>query len=203
MFALSRHRFSEAIEVLREAVHLDPYAPWLHARLAWALHLSGDAFASMTQVQDTLRQFPDHEGANLYASVILAFNGDTARAVQLAHQLTDRLPYFDLATAVHAYTLASAGRGDEARAILERLQWLGRERFLLKAFTPAVYVALGELDAALAELRASDEIRCPWFFQMLADPRLKPLHGRPEFEQMNASLAAIEAEAARSAESEP
>ena len=30
---------------------------------------------------------------------------------------------------------------------------------------------------------------------MLADPRLKPLHGRPEFEQMRGILAKMEAEA--------
>ncbi len=74
----------------------------------------------------------------------------------------------------------------------------GRERFLLRAFTPAVYVALGEPDAALAELRTSNETRCPWFFQMLADPRLKPLQARPEFLEMQAILAGMEAEAARS-----
>jgi hypothetical protein len=33
------------------------------------------------------------------------------------------------------------------------------------------------------------------FFEMLADPRLKPLHGRPEFEQMRGILAKMEAEA--------
>ena len=89
---------------------------------------------------------------------------------------------------VHAYALACAGRKDEARAILERLQWLSRERFLLNSFNPAVHVALGDLDAAIEELRTANETRCPWFFQMLADPRLKPLHGHPEFEQMRAIL---------------
>jgi hypothetical protein len=131
---------------------------------------------------------------------ILAFNGEPARATELAQELEQRVPYFDLATAVHAYALACAGRGDEARIILERLQWLGRERFLLRAFTPAVYLALGEADAALAELRTSEEIRCPWFFQMLADPRLKPLEGQPEFKQMQTILAGMEAEAAREEE---
>jgi hypothetical protein len=110
------------------------------------------------------------------------------------------VPYFDLATAVHAYALACAGQDAEARAILERLQWLGRERFLLRAFSPAAYVALGEPDAALAELRTSNENRCPWFFQMLADPRLKPLEGRPEFEQLKAIAALMEGEADRQAE---
>ena len=60
---------------------------------------------------------------------------------------------------------------------------------------PAVYLALGEPDAALAELRTSNEFRCPWFFQMLADPRLKPLEARPEFLQMRHLLAGMEADA--------
>ena len=45
------------------------------------------------------------------------------------------------------------------------------------------------------ELRTADENRCPWFFQILADPRLKPLKGRPEFAALEASLAAMEADA--------
>jgi predicted Zn-dependent protease len=199
MFALSRHRIGEAIDLLRAAIELDPYSPWLQARLAWALHLACNEGASpsvsVDQVRNTLRQFPEHAGANLYGAMILAFNGEGARAVDVAQELAQRLPYFDLATEVHAYALACAGRGDEARTILERLQWLSRERFLLRAFTPAVYVALGEPDAALAELSISNKIRGPWFFQTLADPRLKPLHARPEFKQMQTLLAAMEAEA--------
>lgn len=209
IFALSRRHFSEAIDLLREAIQLDPYSPVLQARLAWALHLacgpgvtlgenpSVSPSESVDQIRDTLREFPENGATNLYGAVILAFNGEAERATEIAQQLAQRLPYFDLATEVHAYALACAGRGDEAHAILERLQWLGRERFLLRAFTPAVYVALGELDAALAELRTSNEIRCPWFFQMLADPRLKPLHARPEFLEMQAILDGMEAEAAR------
>jgi TolB-like protein/tetratricopeptide (TPR) repeat protein len=197
MFALSRHRFDEAIEMLRAVIQLDPFSPWLHARLAWALHLAGQAAGSVECIRHGLALFPDHEGAHLYGSIILAFNGEAARGTGLARDLAQRLPYFDLATAVHAYALACEGRADEARAILERLQWLSRERFVLSSFTPAVYVALGELDAALAELRASAAARCPWFFQMLADPRLKPLHPRPEFQQMRAVLARMEAAAAQ------
>jgi DNA-binding winged helix-turn-helix (wHTH) protein/tetratricopeptide (TPR) repeat protein len=192
MFALSRHRFPEAIALLRAAIALDPYSPWLQARLGWALHLAGDAAASIEQIQRTLALFPDHPGANLYGSMILAFNGNAARATELARDLAQRLPYFDLATSVHAYALACQGRADEARAILERLQWLSRERFVLNTFTPAVYVALGDPDTALAELRISGETRCPWFFQMLADPRLKPLRGRSEFHRMQTILANME-----------
>lgn len=200
MLALSRHRFADAIFLLREAIDEDPYSPWLQARLAWSLHLAGEAAESVQQARRALHTFPEHEGTSLYGALILAHNGESAQAVQLAHDLEQRLPYFDLATSAYAYTLARAGRCDEAQFILERLQWLGHERFLLKSFLPAVYLELGQPEPALAELRAAEESRCPWFFLMLADPRLKPLHGHPEFESMRSVLPRMEADAAGSAE---
>jgi DNA-binding winged helix-turn-helix (wHTH) protein len=202
MFALSRHRFAEAIELLRAAIRIDPFSPWLQSRLAWALHLASQAAESVECIRHALAQFPEHEGANLYGAMILAFNGEVERATEIAQELAARLPSFDLATAVHAYALACAGRPADARTILERLQWLSRERFVLSSFTPAVYVALGDHDAALAELRNSADARCPWFFQILADPRLKPLHGRPEFDEMRSILTRIEAAAAQDLEAE-
>jgi len=201
-FALSRHRFAEAITLLRAAIQLDPFSSWLHAHLAWALHLAGQATESVEQVHHAIALFPSHQGTSLYGAMILSFNGDPERGVQLAQDLALRVPHFDLASAAHAYALACAGRSGEARAILERLQWLSRERFVLNAFTPAVHVALGDLDAALSELRASADSRSPWFFQMLADPRLKPLHGRPEFQELQAILTRMETAAAENPDPE-
>jgi tetratricopeptide (TPR) repeat protein len=199
MLALSRCRYGDVLDQLGAALALDPYSPWMQARMAWALHLAGESAASVAQIRKAIDLFPEHDGAHLYGAIILAYNGEAAQAAELAKAYGERAPYFDLATAVHAYALARAGRGDEARALLDRLQWLGRERFVMSTFNAAVYVELGEHDAALAALRASCENRCPWFFQTLADPRLKPLHGRPEFENMRGILAAMEAGAEKSA----
>ncbi|MGD0630635.1 MAG: winged helix-turn-helix domain-containing protein [Terracidiphilus sp.] len=200
--ALSRHLFAEAIDLLRAAIEIDPFSSWLHSRLAWAMHLNGQAAASVEQIDQAMRLFPEYEGARFYGVMIAGFNGDTAQAVELADDLVQRQPYFDPASAVQAYALASAGRSAEARAILERLQWLGRERFVLKSFNPAAFVALGDLDAAISELRAANDDRCPWFFQALADPRLKPLHGLPEFEELRAILPGMETAARREAETQ-
>jgi TolB-like protein len=197
MFALSRRQFGEAIEMLRAALRADPFSAWTQARLAWAYHLAGERAASLQAAHATMERFPEHEAAELYGAMILAFNGETARAVELSASLAQRVPYLDPAAAVHAYALAMAGRRDEARVILDRLQWLCRERYAMNTFTPAAYVALGELDTALAELRAANGLRCPWFFQMLADPRLKLLRAQPEFESMLGILAGMESEAAR------
>jgi DNA-binding winged helix-turn-helix (wHTH) protein/tetratricopeptide (TPR) repeat protein len=196
MFALSRRRYAEAIALLKSAMEIDPYSPWLSSRLALAYHLDGQAVASVKQVKQALLLFPGHEGSNLYGAIILAYNGETDTAVELAADLSRRLPYLDMATSVHAYALACAGRVVEARTLLERLDWLSRERFVMRTMNAAALVALGDTEAALAELRRAAEQRCPWFFQVLADPRLKALHRNAEFIALEAILPKMEAAAA-------
>lgn len=195
MFALSRHRFDEAIMLLEAAIAQDPYSASLRSRLAWALHLAGYAEESLKQARETLAEFSEGTGTALYGAVILAYNGEPDRAVKLAEDLERRLPYYDTILAAHAYALAAGGDERGARGILDRLEWLGRERYVLNTFAAAAYAALGEHDAAIAQLQSSRKDRCPWFFQTLADPRLKALHGRSEFEEMRGMLGEMEAAA--------
>jgi DNA-binding winged helix-turn-helix (wHTH) protein/tetratricopeptide (TPR) repeat protein len=192
MFALSRHRFSEAITLLNDALQSDPYSPWLNARLAWAFHLAGESAKSAAQAEHALEIFPDHVCTNLYGSMILAFNGNSHRALAVSENLVRRLPHFDPATGVYGYALAQSGRLDEARSVLERLQWLSRERFVLGSVTAVICAALGDTEGALAELKTAAASRCPWFFQALADPRFASLHHRPEFASMRAILDQME-----------
>ncbi|WP_162601648.1 winged helix-turn-helix domain-containing protein [Occallatibacter savannae] len=199
MFALSRRRFKEAIELILEALRTDPYSPWLNSRLAWAYHLSGERDKSVAQAEHALELFPEHESTNAYASIIMAFNGNAEKAVAVAESLVRRSPYLDIGSALYAYALAQAGREQEARSMLERLQWLSRERFVLTSFTAAVCVALGELDSAVAELESAADARCPWLFQMLADPRIEPVRERPEVVKIERSLERMEAAGGRKA----
>ena len=196
-FALSRHRFGQAIGLLRDALALDPHSPWLHGRLAWALHLAGETEESLRQAQHAIAQFPDDATPGFYGSMILACHGDPWRAAAVAQELEARVPHLDVAIAAHAYALARTGQADEARAALEQLEWRARERFTITGFNAAVYLELGAPDQAIKVLRDSMENRCPWFFQMLADPRLKALHGHPAFERMRGVLAQMEERAAR------
>jgi tetratricopeptide (TPR) repeat protein len=196
MFALSRHRFDEAIDLMRGALQEDPFSPLLQARMGWALHLAGCADESMEQIRRAFSLFPNYEWTSLYGAIIACANGESEWGLKLAEELAQRHPYFDLATAVHAYALASNEHRNEARAVLDRLQWLSRERFVARSFTASVYVALGDHKSALGELEAANESRCPWFFQMLADPRLKPLDPYPEFAVMKSALAEMETETA-------
>jgi DNA-binding winged helix-turn-helix (wHTH) protein/tetratricopeptide (TPR) repeat protein len=197
---LSRHRFGEAIELLRAAIQLDPYSPWLQATLAWALHLAGERDPSLRQILKAVEFSMEYDNSLLFGAMILGYNGEAARAIEMAKTLVARSSHYDLAISAHAYALACAGRAEESHSLLDRLQWLSRERFVLNTLNAATHAGLGEADAAIEALRTANENRCPWFFQTLADPRLKPLKGRPEFAALEASLAAMEADAAKDIE---
>lgn len=197
MFALSRRRFNEAIESIREALRTDPYSPWLNSRLAWAFHLAGERQKSLEQAEHALELFPEHESTNVYGTMILAFNDRAERAVTVAESLVRKSPYLDMGSALCAYALAQAGREQEARSMLERLQWLSRERFVLTSFTAAACVALGDLDSAVAELQTAADARCPWLFQMIADPRIEAIREHPELVRIEKTLERMEAAAER------
>jgi DNA-binding winged helix-turn-helix (wHTH) protein len=201
--ALSRQRYEEAMEWVQSGLLADPYAPWLHASVAWIQHLAGERDKSVESIEKAMALFPEHETTQLCGALVLAFNGQARRGASLAQEFAGRTPYFDAATAIHAYALACAGQQDEAYEVLERLQWVSRERFVLRSFTAAAFVALGAMDEAIAELKAADDVRCPWLFQILADPRLEPLHGIPGFEHLRAtSLASVAVPAEESLEFE-
>jgi predicted Zn-dependent protease len=190
--AAGRHHFDEASAILEHALGQDPYSPWIGASLAWMYHLAGRADESARQIRRYLEIAPGHPAPRLYGGMILAFQGDTQQAINLTSDLTRHAPHFDMALAIQAYALARHGERDRAEECLERLQWLTRERYVVRSFSAAAYLALGDADSALAELTAANENRCPWFFQMIGDPRLHELRPRAQFQQFLAIVEKME-----------
>jgi DNA-binding winged helix-turn-helix (wHTH) protein/tetratricopeptide (TPR) repeat protein len=188
--ALSQGRFSEAISLLRTAIDADPYSPVMHGRLAWALHLAGDSNAALEQARRTHRLFPNHSGAMFFCVIVFAAAckpGDStselaAQAMALVTRLVQDSPSLDTAGATLAYVQARQGCFSEAQALLDHQQWLSRERFVMRSFHAPALVELGEFEAAIEALVTAEQQHCPWFFELLYDPRLQPLHGEQGFQ---------------------
>jgi tetratricopeptide (TPR) repeat protein len=191
-FALGQGRFTEAIGLLRTAMEADPFSPGLHARLTWALHLAGDCEAAVEQARRTQSLFPDYTGAMLFCAIVFAAAsraGDTTGelptwATAVASRLIHQAPNLDAGYATLAYVQARQGCIIEARAQLDQLQWLSRERFVLRSLQAPALVELGESDAAINALTAAERQHCPWLFELLIDPRLEPLRSEPEFQRL-------------------
>ena len=189
-FALSQSRFAEAIALLRSAIEIDPYSSAMHGRLAWALHLSGDEAAAIEQAKHALALFPNTPSILFFCATVFAASnaGDKLENASLAINLAKRViqsdDSVDAAHAVLAYAQARQGHIIEARDLLDRQLRLSRERFVMRSLHAPALVELGELDAAIDALTAADEQHCPWLFELLVDPRLRPLHGEAEFERL-------------------
>jgi tetratricopeptide (TPR) repeat protein len=191
-FALARGLFSDAIALLQSALAFDPYSPVLHARLAWAHHLADDSSAAVEQARVTQTLFPDHSGAQFFCSIVFAAAAESGddkaelalQATALATRLVQHTPTLDAAYANLAYAQARQGHIIEARALLDRQQQLGRERFVMRSFHAPALVELGEFDAAMEALLTADRQHCSWLFELLQDPRLQALRGEPEFERL-------------------
>jgi Flp pilus assembly protein TadD len=175
----------------------DPHAPVLRSSLAWAYFLAGDAEAALAQTEVALGQFPDHPLVLVFAARLLAAAGNpgdglTNRAIQIARRLVEARPDIDSAHTALAYACAREGNSAEARAILDRQVSLSRERFVMRSIHAPVLVALGDLDGAVEELALAEKLRCPWFFELLHDPRLLPLHSHPGFQRLRAIAKKME-----------
>ena len=191
-FALGRGLFAEGIALLQSALSFDPYSPAFHARLAWAHHLAGDSFAAVEQARVTQTLFPNHPEAQLFCSIVFAAGAEpgdgrgelATQATSLATKLVQGAPTLDAGYANLAYIQARQGRIIEARTLLDRQQQLARERFVMRSFDVPALIELGEMDAAMKTLVNADQQHCSWLFELLVDPRLKPLRGEPEFERL-------------------
>ena len=186
----------QGIETLSVALKSDPYAAGLRGRLAWAYYVAGDADSAVREAEAAVGQQEEHQGALLFSAMVLAALGApgdkrAARAVELARTLVRIAPYFDAGQATLAYALARNGEVVEARAILERQQWLSQERFVMCSFHAPVLLELGDAEGAMLELSLSEQRRCPWFLEMMGDPRMKPLHGHAEFKRLQLMLAGL------------
>jgi hypothetical protein len=85
--------------------------------------------------------------------------------------------------AVLARAEALAGRGDEARRILDALP-SGPGGSASEYQRAAAELALGERALALARLETAAEAREPWMVLLRVDPMLRALHGEPRFEAL-------------------
>jgi DNA-binding winged helix-turn-helix (wHTH) protein/tetratricopeptide (TPR) repeat protein len=191
-YSLGQGRFNEAIGLLRTALETDPFSPIFHGRLAWALFLAGEERAAIEQASRTQRLFPDHPGALFFSAIIFAASSKPGasdnplarQATAIANRLIQTTPSLDPAYATLAYVQARQGCIVEARTLLDRQQRLSRERYVMRSFHAPALVELGESDAAIEALVRADKDRCPWLFELLSDPRMRPLHGEREFQRL-------------------
>jgi tetratricopeptide (TPR) repeat protein len=77
--------------------------------------------------------------------------------------------------------LAAGGHRTRALSVLEKLRRVERTRWVSAYHLALLHAALGDIDAAIADLVRACDARDPWLDSMGVDPRLSALHPDARF----------------------
>jgi adenylate cyclase len=173
----------EALQEIRTAQMLDPLSPvvaYWHARyLLYARRIE----EAIEEGQRALGLDPEYVYgvAILGRAELLQGQNEAAiesfrRCVELARSNTFR--------AYLAYGLASAGRGAEAREILEGIDQGGEGDYVRSELLAAVHGSLGEMDEAFRELERAYADRSAGLIYLHLDPLYDTMRDDPRMDEM-------------------
>jgi TolB-like protein/Tfp pilus assembly protein PilF len=158
-FALSlcaRQRLDEALPLFERAREADPLASFPYTLAGWGLLVCGRPEEGLRQIEDALtfeKEDASAIGASCIANVALGRFDEGIAAGERGVAVAHRAPFF---LGVLGWALATAGRNDEARKILEELR--ARPAGSPTAVSEAWLLgALGQIDEAFAVLSRAEE----------------------------------------------
>jgi len=174
----ARQKLDEALPLFERARQADPLASFPYTLAGWGLLMSGKVEDGLRQIEDALSF--EKEDASAVAALCIAnvALGRLEQAIDAGERgvaVTRRAPFF---LGILGWALAAAGRGSEARTVLEELR--GRPAGSPTAVSEGWLLgALGEMDDAFDVLARAEEeyqgLLCytglPGFDSLRSDPR--------------------------------
>ena len=174
-------RHEEAIAEMKRAMELEPLSLQQGANFA-AVYLYARQFdLALEQAKKTYELDPGQIGAQSWLQYAYNAKGMYAESLSMSEKIS-RSDYVFFGQ--RGYALAKTGRRQEAEEVLKSWRELAKTRYVMSYWIAVVYAALGNKDAAFAELEKSYQQR-EWFVPRLkTDPFMDPLRSDPRFEDL-------------------
>ncbi|PYS34053.1 MAG: hypothetical protein DMF75_07595 [Acidobacteria bacterium] len=173
---LGRH--DEAIAEMKRAMELEPLSLVQGANFA-AVYLYARQFdKALDQARKTYDLDPNLVTSQNWMCHSLDVNGMYAESLAISEKAA--LSNRSLEAAL-GYAYAQGGRRQEAEAVLKQWKEIEKTKYVSNYWMAVVHVALGEKDAAFAELEKAYQAH-DWFLQRLkVDPFMDSLRNDPRF----------------------
>jgi serine/threonine protein kinase/Tfp pilus assembly protein PilF len=178
---------TRALEQLRRALDYEPHSALVNALFAQCLYYQGRYDDSLQHLRKTLELDPSLWLTHNMMGRIYGLKGMNREALQSFDRAIE-LGGSLVVRATVGYTLAVAGRRDEARAMLDELQARAARGYVPPSNIALVHVGLGEYDAALDRLEDAFEARDMLLTFLTAEPRWSALSGIPRFDALLAKI---------------
>jgi TolB-like protein len=174
-------RHAEAIAEMKRAMALEPLALTQGANYAAVLLYAREFDPALEQAKKTYDLDPNHPAGRSWMCHIL----NTKEMYSESFLISEKTLQTDspmLAQAAFAY--AKSGQRQKALEIIKRWKEGEKTKYVMNYWVAVVYAALGERDAAFAELEKSYQAR-DWFLQRLkTDPFMDNLRDDPRFNDL-------------------
>jgi TolB-like protein/Flp pilus assembly protein TadD len=176
---LGRH--DQAIAEMRKAMELEPLSLIQGANYAGVLLYARRHDEAIAQAKKTFDLDPGFFGGKSWLSHSYNAAGKYAEALAIAEPtLNSDSPF--ISDAAIAY--AKSGQRDRALALIERWKEAEKQKYVMNYWFAMSYAALGDKDAAFAELEKAYQNH-DWFLQRIkVDPFADPLRDDPRFNEM-------------------
>ncbi|HKB71071.1 MAG TPA: protein kinase [Thermoanaerobaculia bacterium] len=185
-FLLPAGRTEESLAESRRALELEPLDLGINTHLGWHFLYSGDFDAAVAQCRFSADMDPAYFYARFYLGMALEQRGEIEAALAEFQEAVRLSPESAEAEAGRIHALGRSGRVPEAREAIARLE--PRAGSSIAYEVAVALVGIGERELALAHLEDARRDRSERIVDIAIDPRLRPLHGEPEFRRIAAAM---------------
>ncbi len=189
LYLVANNRSQGAIEHIQIALRLDPLSNGVRAGAGYVYYFSRQYGNAIEQCDLILSADPDFMIAHAVRGLALEQKGspeDAVKEFERAVQLQGGVSPIYFGYLAHAEI--SAGRNEEGRRILDRLERVARHDYAGPVNLAAIYVALGQNSEAVRWLRSAIDNGDGAIVWLRVDPRFDALRNDSQFQQMLRSL---------------
>ena len=145
-------RYDEAVSEVRKAVDLEPFTPALHYQLGSSFLFAGQPADAEKEFRKILEMDPNFPLAHYGLAELLCHQQKPEEAVVEMEAAVHSVPESSYYRGFLGYTLAKAGRTEEARKILGELIEESKAKYVSWMGIAYIYSGLGEKDHYFAAL---------------------------------------------------
>ncbi len=179
LFSLGR--FEEGIREANIALDLDPLSAGMRIGVGYMLSMARRYTEAEGMLQTVLDVYPNHPGALYMLGATYIDMGRAREGVPVLERAVELSMGYQSGKVMLAEGLSRAGRGDEARALLDEVRTKAIGEWVPPTFFAFAYAALEEYDLAFKELEEAYRQRDVNLADARIFPPLDPLRSDPRF----------------------
>jgi len=174
-------RFEEAVEYAHKAIALDPFSASVRSTLAQAYYLHRDFDEAKIEYEKMIDMDPSDPSFQFYLGWTLEQLGDLQQAITHHERALELSGRASLYVGAFGHALGLAGRGDEARAILDELVLTEAAGDAEPIHVAMVHIGLGNNDEAIDWLEKGYEARNSHMLYLKHGAQFDALRDDPRF----------------------